>query len=161
MSSSSSTNVNKNKKSMVPTAIFPTVVYPVVSGSPEGNNSLVENTIANAYEKAFQKQLTAKEKAVAVAALHHDTRQRIVQYLAPPTSHHNPLHLMPVEQLESQSDSELVRQALAFLTIKTEQCDCRMELLLLSKNASRNSQVILNQEMEVESASSQVKKLTN
>lgn len=122
-------------------------MYPVVSGSPAGINPPVENTIANAYEKAFQKQRNAKEKAAAAAALHHDTRQRIVQYLASPTSHHDPLRLMPVEQLESLSDSELVRQALAFLTI-----DYKDGTVRLSDGITVSFK---------ESASSYVKKLTN
>jgi hypothetical protein len=50
-----------------------------------------------------------------VAAQHADTRQRILQYLASPPSHRDPLRSMPVDQLEPLSDPALVHQTLELL----------------------------------------------
>jgi hypothetical protein len=52
-----------------------------------------------------------------VALLHTDTRKRIVEYLAPPASHHDPLRLMSVYQLNTLTDPGLVHQALQLMTI--------------------------------------------
>ena len=41
---------------------------------------------------------------------------RIIQFLAPPPSHHNPMRVMPVDQLATLSDPDLVHQALQLLT---------------------------------------------
>jgi hypothetical protein len=40
----------------------------------------------------------------------------IVQFLAPPPSHHDPLRVMPVDQLATLSDPDLAHQALQLLT---------------------------------------------
>jgi hypothetical protein len=48
---------------------------------------------------------------------HDKTRQTILQLLAPPASHQDPLRSMPIEQLLTLSDTDLVYQALQLLTI--------------------------------------------
>ena len=119
MSSSSSTNIVNGSSSIVPTsarskvpprAIFPTVI--TSPGSPPGNQPPVTNTIV----QAFTKQRVASGKAAVKAGLHADTKLRIIQFLAPPSSHQDPLRVMPVDQLAALSDPDLVHQALQLLT---------------------------------------------
>jgi hypothetical protein len=44
------------------------------------------------------------------------SKNRIIQFLAPPPSHQDPLRVMPVDQLATLSDSDFVHQALQLLT---------------------------------------------
>jgi hypothetical protein len=113
MSSSSTTNVIANgfsrkvpklSRGMVPSpAIFPNVI--TSPGSPPGNQPPVTNTIV----QAFNQQRVAKDKAKAKKEAHVDIRQRLVQFLAAPASHNDPLRTLSMDQL--------LRQALHFLTI--------------------------------------------
>ena len=115
--SSSSSNVPTKGRGGVPTkgrggrggvlppSIFPKVVYPVEPGSPAG----IEPPAANTIPKSFDKQ---NSKASDKADRHADTKARIVQFLAPPPSHHDPLRVTPVDQLAALSDPELVDKAL-------------------------------------------------
>ena len=50
------------------------------------------------------------------AGLHVDTKNRIIQFLAPPPSHQDPLRVIPVDRLATLSDPDLVHQALQLLT---------------------------------------------
>jgi len=86
------------------------VVYPVAPGSPAG----VEPPTANTIPRSFDKQIS---KASVKADRHADTRARIVQFLAPPPSHHDPLRVTPVDQLVALTDPELVNKALQLFTI--------------------------------------------
>ena len=117
MSSSSSNvpNVNKGRGGrggVSPPSVFPKVVYPVGPGSPVGIQPPVVNTIP----QSFNKQRVANSKAVVKAGLHTDTKNRIIQFLAPPPSHQDPLRVMSVDQLATLSDPDLVHQALKLLT---------------------------------------------
>ena len=91
---------------------FPKVVYSVGPDSPVGIQPLVANTI----QQSFNKQRVANSKAAVKAGLHADTKNRIIQFLAPPPSHQDPLCVMPVDQLATLSDPDLVHQALQLLT---------------------------------------------
>jgi hypothetical protein len=123
--SSSSSNVPNVKKGrggrggVPPPSVFPKVIYPVVPGSPVGIQPPVENTIP----KSFEKQLS---KAAVKANLHADTKNRLIQFLAPPPSHQDPLRVMSVEQLAALSDSGLVHQALQLLTTSNFQGSIRL-----------------------------------
>lgn len=109
-SSSTSTSINGPSRGSAPTpAIFPNVI--TSPGSPPGNQPPVPNTIVD----AFNKQRTTREKAQKLAELHASTRQRILQFLAPPAAFQDPLRAMPVDQLVALSDTELVYQALQLL----------------------------------------------
>lgn len=46
------------------------------------------------------------------AVQHENTRQRLIDQLAPPPSHRDPVCVMAVEELSQLSDSALLRQAL-------------------------------------------------
>ena len=111
--SSSSSNVPKKGRGgrggVPPPPIFQKVVYPVEPGSPAG----IEPPSANTIPKLFVKQ---NSKASDKADRHADTKARIVQFLAPPPSHHDPLRVTPVYQLAALSDPELVDKALQLLT---------------------------------------------
>jgi hypothetical protein len=113
--SSSSSNVPSVKKGrggrggVPPPPVFPKVVVPVVPGSPVGIQPPVANTIPKSYE-------TAASKAALKAGRHADTKTRIIQFLAPLPSHHDPLRVMPVDQLAALTDPGLVHQALQLLT---------------------------------------------
>ena len=109
MSSSSSTVPNVNKGSgdrggVPPPPVFPKVVYPVGPGSPVG----IQPPVVNIIPQSFNKQRVANGKATVKAGLHADTKQRIIQFLAPPPSHQDPLCVMPVDQLATLSDPDLV-----------------------------------------------------
>ena len=82
------------------------MVYPVGPGS----------SVANTIQQSFNKQRVANSKAAVKAALHADTKNRIIQFLAPPPSHQDPLRVMSVDQLATLSDPDLVHQALQLLT---------------------------------------------
>ena len=104
MSSSSSTvlNVKKGRGGLggvPPPPVFPKMVDPAVPGSPVGIQPPVVNTI----QQSFNKQRVAKNKADVKAELHAGTRNCLIQFLAPPPSHHNPLRTMPVDQLVALS----------------------------------------------------------
>ena len=108
---SSSSNVPKSARGTIPSpAIFPNVI--TGPGSPPGNQPPVPQTIV----QAFTKQRVASGKAAIKANLHADTKLRIIQFLAPPSSHRDPLRVMPVDQLAALSYPDLVHQALQFLT---------------------------------------------
>ena len=119
--SSSSTNVTakgssrrvpKSSRGMVPSpAIFPNVI--TSPGNPPGNQPPVTHTI----EQAFNHQRAARDKAKAKKEAHVDIRQRLVQFLAAPASHNDPLRTLSVDQLAALPDDQLLRQALQFLTI--------------------------------------------
>jgi hypothetical protein len=90
----SSRNAPKSSYSMVPPpAIFPNVI--TSPGSPPGNQPPVPTTIV----QAFDKQRVAKEKAENKTKAHIGIGQRIVQFLAAPASHNDPLRTMAMEQL--------------------------------------------------------------
>ena len=55
-------------------------------------------------------------KKLTKAGLHADTKNRIIQFLAPPPSHQDPLRVIPVDRLATLSDPDLVHQALQLLT---------------------------------------------
>jgi len=50
-------------------------------------------------------------KAAQKAERHADTKARIIQFLAPPPSHHDPLRVTPVDQLAMLTDPALVNLA--------------------------------------------------
>ena len=85
------------------------MVYPGGPGSPAGIQPPAANTIPQSFDK--------QNKASLKANRHADTKARIIQFLAPPPSHHDPLRVMPVDQLATLTDPELVHQALQLLTI--------------------------------------------
>ena len=102
----SSRNAPKSSRGMAPPpAIFPNVI--TSPGSPPGNQPPVTNTIV----QAFSKQRVAKAKAEV------KTRQRIVQFLAAPASHNDPLRTLSIDQLTALTDAQLMHQALQLLTI--------------------------------------------
>ena len=92
-----------------PPTIFPNVI--TSPGSPPGNEPPVSNTIV----QAFSKQRVAKGKAEVKANFHSNIRQRIVQFLAAPASHHDPLRILSADQLNALSDTELMHQAFQVL----------------------------------------------
>ena len=100
--------------------------------SPVGIQPPVTNTIL----QSFDKQRVAINKAAVKAGLHADTKNRIIQFLAPPPSHQDPLRVMPVDQLAALSDPHLVHQALQLLTTANVGC--------VSRIASSSSRPILN-----------------
>ena len=112
MSSSSTTNVNANGSSrhapnssrgMAPSpAIFPNVI--TGPGSPPGNQPPVTNTI----EQAFNQQRVAKDKTKSKKDAHVDIRQRLVQFLAAPASHNDPLRTLSAGQLAALPDDKLL-----------------------------------------------------
>jgi hypothetical protein len=111
-SSSTSSNVNERPRGTASTpAIFPNVV--TGAGSPPGLKPPVPQTI----EESFNKARSNKDKALLLKASHDKTRQTILQFLAPPASHQDPLRSMPTEQLLTLSDTALVHQALQLLTV--------------------------------------------
>jgi hypothetical protein len=67
--------------------------------------------------QAFNKQRVAKAKAEVKTNAHIDIRQRIVQFLAAPASHNDPLRTLSIDQLAALTDAQLMHQALQFLTI--------------------------------------------
>ena len=71
----------------------------------------------NTIVQAFSKQRLAKDKAEVKAKAHADIRQRIVQFLAAPASHNDPLRTLSVDQLNELNDEQLMRQAFSVLTI--------------------------------------------
>jgi hypothetical protein len=113
--SSSSSNVPQVKKGrggrggVPPPSIFPKVVYPGGPDSPVGIQPPVVNSIPQSFDKAIS-------KAAVKAGRHADTKNRIIQFLAPPPSHQDPLRVMPADQLAALSDPDLVHQALQLLT---------------------------------------------
>jgi hypothetical protein len=119
-SSSSSTNTGNKGSSRgsngpsrggtPPTPIFPNVI--TAAGSPPGNQPPVVNTIV----QAFSKQRVNKDKIAKRDAAHVDTRLHIVQFLAAPTSHNDPLRTLSVDQLSELNDEDLVGQSLHVLT---------------------------------------------
>jgi hypothetical protein len=60
-------------------------------------------------EESFNKARSNKEKALLLKASHDNTRETIVQLLAPPASHQDPLRSMPTEQLSTLSDTDIYR----------------------------------------------------
>ena len=82
------------------------MVYPVVPGSPVG----IQPSVANTIQQSFNKQRVTNGKAAVKAGLHADTKNRIIQFLA------RLLRVMPVDQLVTLSDPDLVHQALQLLT---------------------------------------------
>jgi len=120
MSSSSATNTVQGSSRTTPKptrgvapppAIFPNVI--TSPGSPPGLQPSVPNTIV----QAFSKQRLAKDKTEVKATAHADIRQRIVQFLAAPASHNDPLRTLSVDQLNELDDVQLMRQAFLVLTI--------------------------------------------
>ena len=107
----SSRNVPKSTRGVAPPPIFPNVI--TSPGSPPGLQPPVPNTIV----QAFSKQRLAKDKAEVKAKAHADIRQRIVQFLAAPASHNDPLRVLSVDQLNELNDEQLMRQAFSVLTI--------------------------------------------
>ena len=120
MSSSSVTNTTVNGSSRnapnstrgmaPPPVIFPNVI--TSPGSPPGLQPPVPNTIV----QAFSKQRLAKDKAEVKAKAHADIRQRIVQFLAAPASHNDPLRTLSGDQLSALTDEQLMQQAFQVLT---------------------------------------------
>jgi len=107
----SSRNVPKSSRGMAP----PPVIFPNVitgPGSLPGNQPPVPNTIV----QAFSKQRVAKAKAEVKTNAHFDIRQRIVQLLAAPASHNDPLRTLSMDQLDALTDVKLMEQALQFLS---------------------------------------------
>jgi len=80
---------------------------------PPNSHAGIEPPAANTIPKSFDKQ---NSKASDKADRHVDTKARIVQFLAPPPSHHDPLRVTPVDQLAALSDPELVDKALQLFT---------------------------------------------
>ncbi len=72
--------------------------------------------MVNTIPQSFGKQRVAISKAAAKAGRHADTKNRIIQFLSHPPSHQDPLRVMPVDQLATLSDPDLVHQALQLLT---------------------------------------------
>ena len=93
-----------------PLAIFPNVI--TCPGSPPGHQSPVPHTIV----QAFSKQRVAKDKAEVKAKAHADIRQHIVEFLAAPASHSDPLRSLSGDQLNELSDEHLMHQAFQILT---------------------------------------------
>jgi hypothetical protein len=62
--------------------------------------------------------LTKTQKAIITAERHASTRQRLIEWIAPPPSHVDEFRVMPVAQLEQLSDPELVKQALLNMTVQ-------------------------------------------
>ena len=60
----------------------------------------------------------AVTKALVKAGGHESTRQRLIEWIAPPTSHLDELRVMPAAQLAQLSDKDLVNQALLVMTVK-------------------------------------------
>ena len=107
----SSRNVPKSSRGMAPPpAIFPNVI--TSPGSPPGHQPLVPHTIV----QAFSKQRVAKDKAEVKAKAHADIRQRIVQFLAAPAAHSDPLRTLSGDQLNALTDEQLMHQAFQVLT---------------------------------------------
>jgi hypothetical protein len=106
--SGGSTNTTRGVASPLP--IFPNVI--TAAGSPPGYQPPAVNTIL----KSFAQQRVDKEKITKRDEAHVDTRKRIVQFLAAPTSHNDPLHNISVYQLSELTDEDLVGQALLVLT---------------------------------------------
>ena len=115
MSSSSATNniVNGSSRNVPKStpAIFPNVI--TSPGSPPGHQPPVPHTIV----QAFSNQRVAKDKAEVKARAHADIRQRIVQFLAAPASHKDPLRALSGDQLNALTDAQLMHQAFQVLTI--------------------------------------------
>jgi hypothetical protein len=112
MSSSSSTVPKKGRGGrggVPPPSIFPKVVYPVEPGSPLGIEPPAANTIPMSFDKQNSKAAEKKNR-------HADTKARIVQFLAPPPSHHDPLRVTSVDQLAALTDYDLVDKALQLFT---------------------------------------------
>jgi hypothetical protein len=113
-SSSTSTSINERPRGGATTpAIFPNVV--TVPGSSPGIKPMVPRTI----EESFNRARSKKEKALLLKDKHAKTRQTILPLFAPPTSHQDPLRSMPIEQLLTLSDNDLVYQALQLLRGKS------------------------------------------
>ena len=100
MSSSSATSntVNGSSRNAPKSAIFPNVI--TSPGSPPGHQPPVP-----------------KDKAEVKAKAHADIHQRIVQFLAAPTSHNDPLRTLSVDQFNALTDAQLMHQAFQVLTI--------------------------------------------
>jgi len=80
------------------------------------------NTIENAFdnqriEQAFGKQRGSRSKLAEKVKNHSDTRQRIEEFLAVPTSHYDLSRPLSRVQLAMLSDDELIRQAIQVLTV--------------------------------------------
>jgi len=141
MSSSASSSINggnKAKKSSrgvaSPPAIFPNVI--TGPGSPPGNQPPVPDTIENAFdnqriEQAFGKQRNSRSKLAEKIQHHSDTRQRMEEFLAAPTSHHDPSRPLSRVQLAMLTDDDLIRQAIQVLTVANPR-----GLLRLANNSS-------------------------
>ena len=65
--------------------------------------------------------LTKTQKAIITAERHASTRQRLIEWIAPPPSHLDELRTMPATQLALLSDPDLVNQALLVMTVKNPQ----------------------------------------
>ena len=107
----SSRNAPKSSRGVAPPpAIFPNVI--TSPGSPPGHQPSVPHTIV----QAFSKQRVAKDMAEVKAKAHANIRQRIVQFLAAPASHCNPLRTLSSDQLNELTDEQLMHQAFQVLT---------------------------------------------
>jgi len=149
MSSSASSSINvgtKAKKSSRGVASSPAIFPNVITGpgSPPGNQPPVLNTIENAFEnqrieQTFGQQRSSKTKLADKVKNHANTRQRIEEFLAAPTSHHDPTRPLSRVQLALLSEDEFVRQAIQVLTVANPK-----GVLRLADNSSINmSQCIL------------------
>ena len=120
----SSRNVPKSTRGVAPPPIFPNVI--TSPGSPPGLQPPAPNTIV----QAFSKQRLAKDKAEVKAKAHADIRQRIVQFLAAPASHNDPLRTLSGDQLSALTDEQLMQQAF----IKDSRL-CQYQKIVKGKNA--------------------------
>jgi hypothetical protein len=72
--------------------------------------------VVNTIVQAFSKQRVNKDKIAKRDEAHVDTRKCVVQFLAAPTSHNDPVRTLSVDQLSELTDADLVGQALQVLT---------------------------------------------
>ena len=126
---------------------FPRIVTSTAPGSPPGVNPPVVNTIPMMFNAiassaagtpgvinpvlnppiltgggppavGSQLALTKTQKAIITAERHASTRQRLIDWIAPPPSHLDEFRTMPAAQLALLSDPDLVKQALLVMTVK-------------------------------------------
>ena len=139
-SSSSSAVRNRNQWGQ---SNFPRIVTSTAPGSPPGVNPPVVNTIPMMFNAIASSTtgtpgvtnppiltgggppsvgsplvLTKTQKAIVTAGRHASTRQRLIDWIAPPPSHLDELRTMPAAQLAQLSDADLVNQALLVMTVK-------------------------------------------